>query len=275
MKSKNECPRQVWTSIHQKQSLVLDYYLDAADGDIPPLMLHNGFSRMQLTLIDKKDAEKKALNANIRAHEIPYILDQYQLILSEKFNFCPDDIQLAFRSTLLGGKLKGKTPGDVLLSGEATVADITAQINFLQKGVDRFPRNAEIIESCTDAINRYQSGTLTRSSHRSGRTLFREDMKTSAAVKNGMKKYSKIAIGCDYTMNSPWFFRIENGLYPFVNGTVDRKQPINTEVATMMIGDMEMSGFINALRVCKNNMEMLNFRKALTWVEENSWKPQN
>ena len=79
--------QQCWSALQTNKTLGLDYYLSAPSGadDIPAMTLHDQFSRFTLTLIDNSGNERKIVRVNIRAKEIPYLLEKYEQISLAKF----------------------------------------------------------------------------------------------------------------------------------------------------------------------------------------------
>lgn len=282
---KTEYLRQCFSAVHTNQTLALDCFLEPTmEGDeTPALMLHGKFSRFVVALIDNSGITRKIMKANIRAEEVPYILRQYELTLAEKFRtkLHPDEDEeepkqsAAYTTRFRLGNLKGKTPAEILLADPLAKGQLERQRQFLQDNVGKYPSNQELIDAIDDAIYLMDNGLLTDEQPHSKNfiTLYQEDYKYMANGSSDTKTLAKIAITCDFSLDSPWGISIENGECPTVNGKPDRTQVRDKRSGTMQINDTEMARFMHALQNIKQLFESYVFPDAYRFVDTHSWRP--
>lgn len=173
-------------SVVRKQTLIVQNGLapaGAGDDLTHPLKIYSSFSRFIFTLID---AEKKSVTANLRVTEAAglfaisrYAEKRHYDALYQQKPLAEDEKELdrsspAFTRKFSTGKMKGKTPVQVLLEAEdktKAVEQLNRQWKWLKEQNDNNPDSAyakgnrEQMEAISQAAKLYQSGKLDGVSH--------------------------------------------------------------------------------------------------------------
>lgn len=182
---KTKYPLQIASVIHKNskeiKTLGIDSHLTSPLEDnktrkpTPPLEMHEGFSVYKGHLIISKDTETNVLNFNIPAEDVPFIHTKTKIAISdtykekyetkmlatilkimagktEKTDADIENQDLAFSTTIVSGKLKGKTPAQALMEDSGNVNILISQKDFLSKNLSN-PKFKENNEKQIKAIN--------------------------------------------------------------------------------------------------------------------------
>lgn len=288
---KNPSPKtnylnQCWSAVHTNQTLALDCFLSGTveTDDIPALMLHNQFSRFTLTFIDNSGNERKVMRVNIRAHEVPLLVEEYKNANKAKFDRklsctgAPKEeksLPAAYTIRIRAGDLKGKTPAEILLADPSKEGELARHKGWLSSNLAKYPKNQDVIDAIDNALYLLSTGSLASQETVPSATtvveIWRKDFKTMSSGSGNTRTNAKISISCDMESNNPWCFRIENSEHPLVNGAVDWNTVNNRRYGTIRLNDEEMANFITTLANVKSYFEAYEYPKAHDFTQRNSW----
>ena len=178
-------PRQVKAIKRTDITLSIDAWLYLPNEDMPPLEMHNIFSRFALTILNRNNKnEIETVTANIPAEEIFAIKAITNAVISSSMlnknylkslqnNTIENKIQKqeetndedftskkAFNVKIGNGNLKGKTPGEVLLDNPNNKNLLINQKKWLETNLDRYPRNKDQIDAINEALELLNTGKL-------------------------------------------------------------------------------------------------------------------
>lgn len=150
------------------KTLVCEGYLDIVPCDKPPMEMQAAWSRFKVTILDKTNNNKNVVFANIPTRDAGYIKHRFGVVctaneicvnaVSTANNASSNAVSSAFTSRFTMGKLKGKSPAQVILEGN--VNEVKQQITFLAQNLQKFPKNQTLIDACNEALFYYEEGTL-------------------------------------------------------------------------------------------------------------------
>ena len=161
MKNPKEC-----ACIRQKQTFFILNELttpEYKDGSEPLLFHHDTFSRFNFVLINE---DKKAATANVGVKAIPGIMRKIQNLylkemLSERTVKGESAKSPAYTTAISAGKLKGKTPAELLLENpQENKPLLIRQKAWLESNLAKYPRNNSQIEAIEEALRLYEEGKL-------------------------------------------------------------------------------------------------------------------
>ena len=122
-----------------------------------PLKIHSdSFSRFNFTIITKGEG---SVRANIEPSEVAGVADatnacymmQIQHDITAMSGEGSAQNSAAFTKRFVTGKLKGKSPVDVLLENENGKQLLNEQYKFLVENLQKFPKNVELINAIKEA----------------------------------------------------------------------------------------------------------------------------
>lgn len=125
--------------------------------DESPLKIFNPMSRFTTTIIQSGTAASINLHpsdlAQMRAVS-DYAMNKYYDTKNNVSGTDPESENPAYTTRFMSGKLKGKTPADVLAENKALGRKIlNDQYVFLKANLDRFPKNRELMDAIVAAAN--------------------------------------------------------------------------------------------------------------------------
>ena len=168
-------------SVVRNQTLIVQNGLSLAgsgDDENQPLKVYSSFSRFIIALIN---GEKKSVTANIRVTDIPGILAAseyaYRTHMDFQYQAKPtpqpenrglDTSSPAFTKRFTSGKMKGKTPVQVILEAEdkkAALEALNKQFLWLKENAGKNPKyaagNKEQMKAIQETAAFYKEGKLT------------------------------------------------------------------------------------------------------------------
>lgn len=122
-----------------------------------PMMIHSKFSRFKITII----SDGKAISSNIRPEEVSEIAETarmaFKLCMEKKLKQdvpteTPASSSKAFTVRFFSGKLKGKTPAEVLAEDpENSKKVLNEQYTWLKENLQKYPKNKELMDAIVEA----------------------------------------------------------------------------------------------------------------------------
>ena len=162
-------------SVVRKQTFIINNELAPSkidEGDYL-LGLYSHFSRFTICIIN---ADKKAATANIPINDMLDIIRRSKKINNsflEKQYAQSNNINKAdqtknginenlscYTIKITSGKLKGKTPAEVLLTDDKNIELLRNQYEWLKNNLKKYPKNKLQMDAITEAINLYKAGKL-------------------------------------------------------------------------------------------------------------------
>ena len=168
-------PKECFSTV-RKQTFAIapELYLATAAEGYSPLKVYNQFSRFSVTIINEA---KMAATANIpvqafagiaRKSQAAQLIDMQRSILPETRPAEPSveasGTSPAFTVRITAGKLKGRTPADVLMDSSMDGQKfLEHQKQWLQANLGQYPVNQKQIDAINDAFALQMAGKLTPS----------------------------------------------------------------------------------------------------------------
>lgn len=135
----------------------------AFDNGNYPLGIYDDFSRLSGVIIDEKPATfnipKEALPAIIKKSDFAFKHAMEHLVSGSGTSDSPDSIAYTVRFT--SGKLKGKSPAEVLLENPNNAELLNSHYKWLQGNLDKYPKNKQQMDAIMEAASLLKSGKLT------------------------------------------------------------------------------------------------------------------
>ncbi len=160
------------------------------------------------------------------------------------------------------GNLKGRTPVDVLINDEDGKEVLNNQYKFLQKNLDKYPKNQELMDAIMEASSLEKEGKLKQATSQPIQgefVIFDGGMKPLIRNKdkNGNSKVYEVKITCEFEKNYPinvtvlnYFAPVEqkeNGLLNVQKNKMDKSSLVANTMA-LTIG--EWIHFIKSINRC-------------------------
>lgn len=263
------------------------------------LEIHNGFSRVVFTIVDKTNGKTITPKANLPAREIRgvYALSDscfkshvegglltHLLGKTANSSASSDDVLIdspAYTQKLFDNKFKGKTPADVLLENPDAKDDLIRTKNWLAQNISKYKGNALQIAAIEEAIKLLEVGELrpVENTKSSTEILIYEPECKFMSMKNaaGNNLIYSLQITYDSAKRYPFTLTIMNCYAPVVNGTGGQKN-IQMSAATDMVKSSfsmkanEWYGMISHINSVLDKFEALKLPEALANAAEASYK---
>lgn len=267
-------PFQVGSIKRTKKVLGVDAKLSAPTDreKLSPLELHSGFSRFELTIVDKET--NTTPTANIPAEDVYAILENSRIALAQVLtnkNVTGDNISatgLAYTQKLIDKNYKGLTPAEVLLKDASQETGLTNVKNWLAQNVERYPANRAQINAIDEAIKLLHEGKLSAkdiNTSSSDIEIYKTDYKFK--TKKNEKGYNliySIEITCDPAKRYPFSVTIMNCYAPVETGaggqkTIKMTAAENTIKSTLLMDKKEWTILISKLDRVLTMFEQMNF----------------
>lgn len=249
-------PKQCWAAQKENATLSLVNELAIPNGadDNTPFSLAGAFHRFRLNLVDSVKHAGKALEYNISGtDEIAYFLEQYENAKAARREFLyaqnkpetdnEETESTAYTVTFKVGRLTGKTPAQFLLEG-GSVDELNRQLDFLEKNLDKYPANAEIMAAIEDAIFLQDTGALTDKKVNKSADGFYELLRSENKASFGQQR--DIRVTCFFDRNYPWRFDFTHSMY---EETADgKKNYTERRNDSFSLNDQQMAGLIFSMK---------------------------
>lgn len=156
-------------SVVRNQTFALENALVRAkvdEGNEPLKFYHKSFSRFKAVIINK---QKKPATANIPTRDIPDLIRRGDFAYNKELenqlkgaSETANELSLAYTVTIPSGKLKNKTPAQVLKENglENGTRLLQAHYDWLKENLQKYPKNQEQMNAIIDAIKLANEGKL-------------------------------------------------------------------------------------------------------------------
>lgn len=292
---KSQYPYQIGAIKRTKKTLGVDakLYLPTEKEDKNPLEIHSGFSRFELTILDKENDVKPI--ANIPAGEIPYIKEKTKLAMSKMMNGLPMDANPtatektdpAYTVTLTDKTYKGMTPAAVLIRNPADKERLIAIKEWLKPNIAKYPRNKQQIEAIDSAIALLDAGKLENNTSipKAAATDLIEIYKTDYKYKSktnekGYNLVYGINIMCNPGKQYPFCVNITNAYAPVETESTGQKnikmqQAEDIAKSFILISECEWFSLVDRMETTLKNFENMNFPKQFEKSNRDGWHPES
>ena len=267
-------PFQVASIKRTKKVLGVDAKLSTPTNleKVSPLELHSGFSRFELTIVDKEN--NTTPTANIPAKDVYSILEHSRIALAQILtgkNVVGDNTSatgLAYTQKLIDKNFKGLTPAEVLIKDASQETNLTNVKNWLAQNVEKYPANRAQINAIDEAIKLLHEGKLSAkevNTSASDIEIYKTDYKfKSKKNEKGYNLIYSIDITCDPAKRYPFSVTIMNCFAPVETGaggqkTIKMTAAENTVKSTLLMGKDEWMILISNLDRVLTMFEQMNF----------------
>lgn len=195
----------------------------------------SGFSRFELTIVNKATSGTQTATANIPVLDIPYIKETTRIALEQLLLNKPTNTSatatptsVAYTQKLFDKNFKGQTPAEVLLKDPSQETQLVNVKNWLEQNVDKYPANKAQIVAISEAINLLHSGKLTADTPNvvtnANIQIYKSEYKfKSKKNEKGYNLIYGIDVVCDPTRNYPFIINIMNCYAPVETGANGQK----------------------------------------------------
>lgn len=166
--SQTAYPVEVVSIVRKNKTFAINSFLYRANGynDESPYKVYGNFSRFAVSILDSSDGTKKTLKANLRTDDIPIISRKTDIALQHSMFYKPQKQaeggtvpqSEAYTLKFNMGKLKGKTPAQVILEGNGK--ELVNQRKFLADNIQKYPANRKFVNAIDEAIQLYRQNKL-------------------------------------------------------------------------------------------------------------------
>ena len=172
MNEKIKYPRQVGSIKRSKKVLGIDAELHLPTEEeilnTPPLAMHSGYSRFEVSLIDK-DQDAVAV-ANIPANDVFYIKQKTEIAMDRIVDAqyvkrtataVSKPKSIAYTQQIMADKnFKGKTPAEILINTPENKELLIRTRDWLSANLSKYPRNKPQIDAINEALDLFDTGML-------------------------------------------------------------------------------------------------------------------
>ena len=191
------------------------------------------------------------------------------------------------------GKLAGKAPGDLLLESpnvNETVAALKSQMEFLQKGVQKYPNNRQDIQSIAQALDYHAMGILNSCKPKTVQKVTPATSKTYVIYETPVKHQKRMEAGknlcysikvtCVPAKKYPYHFEIMNCWAPLGTAKNGMKPVLMDQATEINRKDIDLTEeeWICAVDIMKNNIaeaRHLWYPEMRTCDARNRWRNRN
>lgn len=238
----------------------------------------SGFSRFELTIVNKTPTGTQTATANIPATDIAYVkattdIAMQQMLLNPTIAMptttSTTSTSTAYTQKLFDKNFKGQTPAEVLLKDPSQETQLLNVKRWLEQNVAKYPANAAQITAITEAVNLLHSGKLTpadaNTSASANIPIYKSEYKYK--TKKNEKGYNliyAIEVVCDPTRNYPFIISIMNCYAPVeTNATGQKNIKMNTAEDVvklqMMVTKSEWYAMISKMNDTRTYFELTHF----------------
>jgi hypothetical protein len=261
-KKEHKYPSQVASIKRSKKVLGVDakLFTPTDKENAAPLELHSGFSRFELTIVDKES--NTTPTANIPAEDIYYIVETSRIALehlltNKQTSNSTQASGTAYTQKLIDKNFKGKTPAEVLLADPSQETNLLNAKKFLEANLSRFPANKSQIVAIDEAVKLLHEnklsveGATANASH--DIEIYKTDYKfKSKKNEKGYNLIYGIDVVCDPNKNYPFAITIMNCYAPVETGpngqkTIKMNVAENTIKSTLLVTKDEWIKLISKL----------------------------
>ena len=207
----------------------------------------SGFSRFEMTIVNKDGSNTQTATANLPANDVPYIMATTNIALQQmitgKASAAPATsapASTAYTQKLFDKNFKGQTPAEVLLKDPSQEAQLQSVKSWLEQNVAKYPANKAQIVAITEAIDLLHAGKLTAadasaSASTANIEIYKSEYKfKSKKNEKGYNLIYGIEVTCDPTRNYPFIVTIMNCYAPVETAAGGQKN-IKMNAAEQMV----------------------------------------
>lgn len=207
----------------------------------------SGFSRFELTIVNKATTGTQTATANIPVLDIPYIKETtniaLQQLLLNKSTITPSattSTSTAYTQKLFDKNFKGQTPAEVLLKDPSQETQLQSVKSWLEQNLAKYPANKAQIVAISEAIELLHAGKLTAndandSVSNANIEIYKSEYKFKSKKNDkGYNLIYGIEVVCDPTRNYPFIISIMNCYAPVETGSAGQKN-IKLNLAEQMV----------------------------------------
>lgn len=151
------------------QTLAFENHFSRAtfENDCYPLEIYDGFSRLTGVIINE---DKKAATFNIPKRDLPALIKKSEFAFNKEMEEAitsigeSDTQSIAYTVRFTSGKLKGKSPAEVLLESSDNKELLNNQWKFLKSNLEKYPKNKLQMDAIEEASRLLNDGSLSSSS---------------------------------------------------------------------------------------------------------------
>lgn len=192
------------------------------------------------------------------------------------------------------GKWAGKAPGDLLLESpnpNEMVAALKSQMEFLQKGVQKYPNNRQDIQAIAQALDYHAMGILSSckpkiqpqaAEPQTPRTyvIYETPVKHQKKMENGKNLCYSVKVTCSPVKKYPYRFEIMNCWAPLGKAKNGMKPVLMDQAINVTRKDIDLTEeeWIYAVDVMKNNLaeaRHLWYPEMRAYDTRNRWHNRN
>lgn len=290
----------------KKRVLNVESFLYRANADKgeSPYTNYGAFSRFKFTYIDKTKYPAFFVEANIKPDDIADIVERtkyantkiydYELHLSGSSTESTENASPAYTCRFTTGKMKGKSPAEVLSEDPIKGKEMLNQhYQFLKSNLEKYPKNKIQMDAIAEASKLMSEGKLENVKPAASTetiTILKPEMRPLKSkpqkyeyIAEDGKKYPKtfvyeIGIMCSPSDQYPYKIIIENYYAPVIERedktlNVIKSQAQDVEPRTFYMTTKDFNGMIHAIQTNMNQFEMIiankQFSDAMRWEEYN------
>jgi hypothetical protein len=245
----------------------------------------SGFSRFEVTIVNKDNSGTQTATANIPANDIPYVMATTNIALQQmligKANVAPATsapTSTAYTQKLFDKNFKGQTPAEVLLKDASQETQLLSVKSWLEQNVAKYPANKAQIVAITEAIDLLHAGKLTASDANASASaanieVYKSEYKfKSKKNEKGYNLIYGIEVTCDPTRNYPFIVTIMNCYAPVetaAGGQKNIKMNAAEQVVKlqMMTTKEEWFGMITKMNETRTYFEQSKFDEVFHCAE--------
>ena len=267
-------PREI-TGVVRTQTLAINGKLQRAiaTNNECPYSVYGTYSRIKFGLIDSG----KSVTSSVRIPELADIFARSEFIVNKSYEYEINNtnntdtsaLSPAYTVKITSGKHKGKTPAEILLSGDPNAtADLNQQYKFLKENLAKYPNNKYQMDAIKDAANLNSEGKLDNNSVTKAIIfpIYKGSMRPNIYKKNENGKcfVYELKIDCFLGENYPIRVEIANYYAPVVQDEVTKllnvkaKQTEDLVKHTMQLSVAEWLNMVRAIKTHMAQFEQLN-----------------
>lgn len=266
-------PREI-TGVVRTQTLAINGQLQRAmaNSNESPYNVYGKYSRIKVGLIN----DGKSVTSSVRMEELADIFARSEFIANKSYEYEISNsgksdattLSPAYTVKISSGKHKGKTPAEVLLSGDPNAtADLNQQYKFLKENLAKYPNNKFQMDAIKDAATLNSEGKLDNNSVTKAIIfpIYKGSMRPNRYKQNQNGKCFVHELKVDFFLGENYPVRVEISNYyaPVTqnpNGmlNVQAKQAEDLVKHTMQLSVAEWLNMVRAIKTHMAQFEQLN-----------------
>jgi hypothetical protein len=241
-----ENPKEIFSAFREDgRSVHIEAHFSRAEADNNeyPLAVFGKYSRLKVTVIDKKDTKKKYCEASIQFDKIAGLIANgkyaFDKAMEAKYS-APVGNSPAYTVRMTTGQFVGQTPAEIMSNPE-NKDDLNKHYAFLADHLNKYPNNQKQMDAIMDAARLMNEGKLEAVSGNAPYITILEAVPLPQIYKEGVVfdkntgKYinknredglcpvNEIEIVCDTSKKSPYIVTVSNYFAPVVKNMENGK----------------------------------------------------